>query len=382
MASWTKNGQTTSYTYNADGLRTKKVNPDGSWSEYHWIGSTLISENRFRANGERHWTLQFQYDQNGSPVGVSFRDCGESTFTYVYYYAKNLQGDIIGLYKRNPDGTGAQVIATYEYDPWGKVTAVRDANGALVTYPSASNLIAFMNPLRYRGYYQDNDTGFYYLQSRYYDPELKRFINADSYASTGQGFIGYNNFVYCGNSPVTCVDNGGQSFGVFVGGSVMIMGFGFSVSLYFVSTEDNCGIQLSYAASEKVMGEDTQQAGGGVGLYGGVQITEATDMKQLEGPAIATGGSIASVNGDMLTTENGKYLGWQLSGNFGKSVGTPVEGHKIKSNTVSLLKIPTFDLAKHAKELFSEKKGHCRIKASRRRVHSKMTKSFIPFGAR
>ena len=210
LASWTKNGQTTSYTYNADGLRTKKVNPDGSWSEYHWIGSTLISENRFRANGERHWTLQFQYDQNGSPVGVSFRDCGESTFTYVYYYAKNLQGDIVGLYKRNPDGTGAQVIATYEYDPWGKVTAVRDANGALVTYPSGSNLIAFMNPLRYRGYYQDNDTGFYYLQSRYYDPELKRFINADSYASTGQGFIGCNMFTYCNNRPSNASDNSGH----------------------------------------------------------------------------------------------------------------------------------------------------------------------------
>ena len=95
-----------------------------------------------------------------------------------------------------------QVIATYDYDPWGKVTAVRDANGNLVTYPSASNLIAFMNPLRYRGYYQDNDTGFYYLQSRYYDPELKRFINADSYSSTGQGLLGYNMFSYCSNNQI------------------------------------------------------------------------------------------------------------------------------------------------------------------------------------
>ena len=145
-------------------------------------------------------------------MGVSFRDCGESTFTYVYYYAKNLQGDIVGLYKRNPDGTGAQVIATYEYDPWGKVTAVRDANGALVTYPSGSNLIAFMNPLRYRGYYQDHDTGFYYLQSRYYDPELKRFINADSYASTGHGFIGCNTFAYCNNGPIAFCDPEGTNY--------------------------------------------------------------------------------------------------------------------------------------------------------------------------
>ena len=67
-----------------------------------------------------------------------------------------------------------------------------------------------MNPIRYRGYYQDNDTGFYYLQSRYYDPELKRFINADSYISTGQGFIGCNMFTYCGNNPVNMSDGTGH----------------------------------------------------------------------------------------------------------------------------------------------------------------------------
>ena len=66
------------------------------------------------------------------------------------------------------------------------------------------------NPLRYRGYYYDTETGFYYLQSRYYDPALGRFINADSYASTGQGFLGYNMFAYCKNSPTTTVDFSGH----------------------------------------------------------------------------------------------------------------------------------------------------------------------------
>ena len=132
-------------------------------------------------------------------------------FTYVYYCAKNLQGDIVGLYKRNPDGTGTQVIATYDYDPWGKMTAVRDANGNLVTYPSASNLIAFMNPLRYRGYYQDNDTGFYYLQSRYYDPELKRFINSDTHLLSGDKFVSFNLFAYCENDPQSRIDTGGNT---------------------------------------------------------------------------------------------------------------------------------------------------------------------------
>jgi len=63
--------------------------------------------------------------------------------------------------------------------------------------------MAAVNPLQYRGYYHDSETGFYYLQSRYYDPEICRFINADSYASTGQSYLGYNTFAYCGNDPVT-----------------------------------------------------------------------------------------------------------------------------------------------------------------------------------
>ena len=70
------------------------------------------------------------------------------------------------------------------------------------------------NPLRYRGYVYDQETGLYYLQSRYYDPEMGRFLNADAFASTGQGFTGNNVFVYCGNDPVLFVDHGGELFGI------------------------------------------------------------------------------------------------------------------------------------------------------------------------
>lgn len=87
-------------------------------------------------------------------------------------------------------------VATYEYDAWGNV--------------SSSGRLAEINPLRYRGYYYDSETGFYYLQSRYYDPQNRRFINADSYASTGQGFVGTNMFAYCNNSPILFVDHDGN----------------------------------------------------------------------------------------------------------------------------------------------------------------------------
>lgn len=111
--------------------------------------------------------------------------------TKMFYYLLNLQGDVIKLVDRY-----SCVCAGYTYDAWGNIL-------------SSSGSMASVNPLRYRGYYYDTETGFYYLQSRYYDPVLKRFINADSYASTGQGFIGYNMFAYCGNSPVNANDPAG-----------------------------------------------------------------------------------------------------------------------------------------------------------------------------
>ena len=84
-----------------------------------------------------------------------------------YLYRKNLQGDIIGVY--NESGT---LLVSYTYDAWGNQT---------VTYSNGSaSTAARYNPFRYRGYYYDSETGFYYLNSRYYDPETGRFINADT----------------------------------------------------------------------------------------------------------------------------------------------------------------------------------------------------------
>ena len=92
--------------------------------------------------------------------------------TTDYYFVCNWRGDVIRIY----DGTGA-VVANYNYDAWGNVISVTDANGAAIT---DSTHIANVNPLRYRGYYFDSETGFYYVSSRYYDPEIGRWINADS----------------------------------------------------------------------------------------------------------------------------------------------------------------------------------------------------------
>ena len=98
---------------------------------------------------------------------------------------------------------------TYTYDAWGKVTSVKNSSGQNVISP---DLLANIQPLRYRGYVYDNETGLYYLQSRYYDPVTRRFINADEYISSGQGIIGNNMFTYCNNDAVNNADSFGNRY--------------------------------------------------------------------------------------------------------------------------------------------------------------------------
>ena len=97
------------------------------------------------------------------------------------------------------------MIAKYRYDAWGKLISMTDGEGAAL----GENTIGARNPLRYRGYIYDSETGFYYLQTRYYDPVVHRFINADGYVSTGTGFNGYNMYAYCNNNPVMAYDPSG-----------------------------------------------------------------------------------------------------------------------------------------------------------------------------
>ena len=149
-----------------------------------------VARETIKTNNSLTAVLDFIYDESGKPFALKYSTDG-ATFD-TYYYVLNLQGDVVKLIQAN-----GHVVAQYTYDAWGNIL---DSGGNL----------AEVNPLRYRGYYYDNETGFYYLQSRYYDPQNRRFINADSYASTGQGFVGTNMFAYCNNSPILFVDHDGD----------------------------------------------------------------------------------------------------------------------------------------------------------------------------
>ena len=155
-----------------------------------------VARETIKTNNSLTAVLDFVYDESGKPFALKYSTNGTSFQTY--YYVLNLQGDVVKLIHYIP-GFEYESVATYEYDAWGNV--------------SSSGRLAEINPLRYRGYYYDNETGFYYLQSRYYDPVNRRFINADRYTTAGSEFTGTNLFAYCNNEPISSIDSTGHMAG-------------------------------------------------------------------------------------------------------------------------------------------------------------------------
>ena len=193
LESITKGSSTYSYEYDMSGVRSVKI-ADGLRHAYVTHNGRIVRETVTNdSTGAFQYMLDFTYDESGHPLTMR-RYYNEAQTSYnTYHYVLNAQGDVVKLL-HGTNGT----VAEYTYDAWGKLL-------------TATGSLADVNPLRYRSYYYDTGTGFYYLQSRYYDPALGRFINADSYASTGQGFLGYNMFAYCGNEPVCQVDYHGHA---------------------------------------------------------------------------------------------------------------------------------------------------------------------------
>ncbi|WP_177577085.1 RHS repeat domain-containing protein [Hydrogeniiclostridium mannosilyticum] len=120
-----------------------------------------------------------------------------------YTLVRDLQGNVIGLADKN-----GNLAAKYTYDAWGNILSVTDGQGNDVS--GNPGHIANVNPLRCRGYYFDQETGFYYLHTRYYDPKVGRFINADEQLNMNLRLLGATMFVYCLNNPTNMIDTVGQ----------------------------------------------------------------------------------------------------------------------------------------------------------------------------
>ena len=171
-----------SFTYDANGMRTGRSNGTTDYS-YIYSGDQLVYMN---ADG---YLWYFSYDAAGVPIGFAG--------SYgTFFYVTNQQGDVVAIL----DEDGSAVVE-YTYDAWGNILSVTG---------SQADTLGKYNPLRYRGYVYDHETRLYYIQSRYYNPETGRFLNADGYVSTGQGLLGNNMFTYCGNNPVNMADYSGS----------------------------------------------------------------------------------------------------------------------------------------------------------------------------
>ena len=179
------------FTYDVDGLRTSKtVHNVDLEHKYYYVGNRL----QYETIGDSS-ALWYFYDADGNPSGIRYKD--HNGTVNDYYFVCNWRGDVIQIY--NASG---ELVSTYDYDAWGKVSENS-------TDKDTQN-IAEINPIRYRGYYYDSETGLYYLKSRYYDPAVKRFLNADGLISTGIEDVCKNMFAYCKNDPVNMADSSGN----------------------------------------------------------------------------------------------------------------------------------------------------------------------------
>ena len=224
-------GKTVSYTYDADGQRTAKtVGTDQT--TYLYIGGQLCKVNSPTAE------LELFYDDDGRALGfsISSERYGYAKFYYVY----NAQGDVVQL-----RDAANNVTANYLYDAWGKLLHICTYSGQEITDASHA---ALLNPIRYRGYVYDSETGLYYVSSRYYDPEIGRWINADGFASTGQDITGNNMFAYCGNNPVDRVDPSGM-FWKKIGNSIKKVG---SAIAGFTKSTFGAGVTTVYQSKQEV----------------------------------------------------------------------------------------------------------------------------------
>ena len=179
---------TYSYAYNVDGQRVSKT-VNGITTEYFYNGSILAGQK----TGEN--TLVLMYDNDGTAFGFTYNGT-------EYYYLKNAQNDVVALVDSN-----RQIVAKYAYDAWGHIVSVTDAEGNDIS--AQKDHIGNVNPIRYRSYYYDNETGLYYLKTRYYSPDMCRFLNADGSIGANQDIHAYNLFAYCSNNPVNFYDPSG-----------------------------------------------------------------------------------------------------------------------------------------------------------------------------
>ncbi len=367
LTQMSKAGMTVEFKYDHNGLRTqKKVTSGGEVTVTDYTLHGKLVTHLTRGSDEMH----FFYDAQSRPAMVKFNGA-------LYSYIHNLQGDIVGIV----DSAGSLVVE-YKYDAWGKPTLVR-------TLTTAYEVLAELNPFRYRGYVYDEETGLYYLRSRAYNPVQGRFLLSDVLIVPRRSFRDSNVFAYCGCGPVgnvdidgnwwleTCIDwvsdniiepvvegvegvvNSAKeaisnidftfSVGININVSVGIWAFNLQGGLSFDS-KGNIAVQGSFTGGATTSGEISASAV----IY--KMLTNAPTIYHLEDLSYQVGGSVSGLPlfglpigtlgvelNIIPNTEGGFYKGITWSGGVGVRItedgfapSTGVELHAEWGNTKTL----------------------------------------------
>lgn len=301
LSSYSNNDLIVTYKYNYDGIRTEKTVNNVTYKYY--LEDKNIEYLQFSDN-----VLYFIRDDDDKLVGFKYN-------SDIYYYVKNLQNDIIGIKNANSD-----IIATYEYDNFGKILSIKDSNGNEIT---SNTHIAHINPFRYRSYYYDSETNLYYLNARYYNPEWGRFLNLDGILGSNNDILSFNLYSYCSNNFTNYNDQTGTglfSAAIFVGFVGAVVGvanqligdlFSSSISgkLQFSSAETYVGAAVGGAAGAyTTLVTGSVLLGNAVTGFAGSSTREIIESKT-KGEKI----SYSSIASETLVSSAGTALGLKVN---------------------------------------------------------------------
>ena len=310
---------TISYRYNDQGYRTEKDIYEVATNTTQTITYTL-SGDKVLDESDGTYQLVYTYDYDGTIIRFYYdANSGDSVSGADYFYLRNQQGDITAIIDN-----GGNILVKYRYDAYGNILGLVDN--------SIGDIISAMNPYTYRGYRYDSEIGYYYLNSRYYNPETGRFINADGMLGEMGDIPSTNMYAYCANNPVMYVDPSGEfiitlsivlwaaAIGATSGGIIGSIYGGFTAAANGQNIWAGIGIGVISGA---IMG-----AGAGVGaiflspVLAGTSISVGTTLLSM-GSALSIGSGIAFGSGAVagaLSDAGSQYFNNQRVHDWG-SVG-------------------------------------------------------------